>query len=106
VNVELPKDGSNPLLDNLPNTITPNGDGKNDQFVFDVIINPTEEFPDNQIIIFNRWGDIVYEAMPYANNWDGTNDKGQDLPQGTYYYILRLDVANGIILIGGVTILR
>lgn len=106
INVMLPKDGSNPLLDNLQNTITPNGDGKNDQLIFDIILDGTEQFPDNQMIIFNRWGDIVYEAIPYQNDWDGKNEKGQDLPQGTYYYILRLDVANGVILIGDVTILR
>ncbi|NJL74429.1 MAG: gliding motility-associated C-terminal domain-containing protein [Saprospiraceae bacterium] len=106
IKVMLPEDGSNPLLDNLPNSITPNGDGKNDQLIFDIILDGTEQFPDNQIIIFNRWGDIVYEAIPYQNDWDGKNEKGQDLPQGTYYYILRLDIANGIILIGDVSILK
>ena len=42
-------------------------------------------------MIFNRWGDQVYEASPYLNDWDGTSNKpafGEVLPVGTYYYVL------------------
>lgn len=88
------------------NAITPNGDGLNDQLVFDeLLINP-EQYPDNELIVFNRWGDIVHTARPYANNWDGTNDTGQPLPEGTYYYILRLNISEGIIIRGDVTVVR
>jgi gliding motility-associated-like protein len=93
--------------DDVPNGITPNGDGKNDEFVFDILLNnPPDAFPDNEIVIFNRWGDEVFHAKPYLNDWRGTNNKGNDLPQGTYYYILRLDIENGDIIEGDVTILR
>ena len=67
---------------------------------------PAEEFPDNEMIIFNRWGDIVFEQRPYNNEWGGLNNNGQELPQGTYYYILRLNLADGIILRGDITIVK
>ncbi|MBK8564881.1 MAG: gliding motility-associated C-terminal domain-containing protein [Saprospiraceae bacterium] len=88
-----------------PNGITPNGDGVNDALFFDVLLSG-ESFPDNEIIIFNRWGDQVYHAKPYNNDWQGTNKNGKDLPQATYYYILRLNIADGVILRGDVTILK
>ncbi|MBI5914421.1 MAG: gliding motility-associated C-terminal domain-containing protein [Bacteroidetes bacterium] len=93
--------------DEVPNGVTPNGDGLNDELVFDILLNNSEDkFPDNEIIIFNRWGDVVYHSKPYTNNWQGTNDKGDDLPQGTYYYILRLNIADGEIIRGDVTLLK
>ena len=88
-----------------PNGITPNGDGLNDAFVFDELLNP-ESFPDNEIVIFNRWGDVVFSAKPYLNDWKGTNKSGKDLPQGTYYYILRLNLAQSKIIRGDITILK
>ena len=90
----------------FPNTITPNGDGLNDEFRFDILSSSPGKYPDNNMIIFNRWGDVVFQAAPYTNNWSGQNESGQDLPEGTYYYVLELDVANGIILNGSITVLR
>ncbi len=91
----------------VPNTITPNGDGMNDELVFDIIlINPADEFPDNELIVFNRWGDIVYQAKPYNNDWQGTNDNGDPLPDATYYYVLRLDISEGVIYRGDITIIK
>ena len=89
-----------------PNGITPNGDGLNDEFAFEVIEQFPGNFPDNHMMIFNRWGDLVYEAKPYMNDWTGTNNMGQDLPAATYYYILRLNLADGLILRGDITIVR
>lgn len=89
----------------LPNAITPNGDGLNDELVFDILENAFDFWPDNELVVFNRWGDIVYRARPYVNNWRGTTDSGMKLPDGTYYYILRLDISNGIIYKGDITIL-
>ncbi len=96
-------DGSNPTVFNA---FTPNGDGMNDLFVFDILTLRPDEFPDNEIIIFNRWGDILYQAAPYGNNWDGRNQNGQDVPEGTYYYILRLNIGEGEIIRGDVTVIR
>ena len=71
------------------NTITPNGDGANDTWIIDCI----ENFPDNEVVIFNRWGDKVNEFKNYDNNsrvWNGTNYKDEIVPDGTYYYILTI----------------
>ena len=101
-NVTITLDGEIDL-DNLPNTITPNGDGLNDILIFDVL--NTGNYPNNSMIIFNRWGDEVHVASPYNNDWGGTF-QGKLLPQGTYYYILRLSLGEGEIVKGDITILR
>jgi gliding motility-associated-like protein len=71
------------------NLITPNGDNSNDTWS----IKGIEDFPDNTIVIFNRWGDKVRDFSKYDNInvfWDGTNNKGEILPSATYYYILTI----------------
>ncbi len=104
--VEVPVD-PNYEAPEEPNTITPNADGMNENFVFEVLDGVSPDFyPDNELIIFNRWGDIVYKAKPYMNDWNGTTDTGDLLPDGTYYYILRLDISNGVIKRGNVSIIR
>ena len=77
---------------NIPEGFSPNNDGINDVLV----IRGLEEYPDNRILILNRWGNKVYEAGPYLNDWDGKNYFGvsvgsDDLPEGTYFYLLNLD---------------
>jgi gliding motility-associated-like protein len=71
----------------LPNGLSPNGDGLNDYFV----ILGVEEHPDNVFIVFNRWGNIVYEKSGYNNEWYGQNMDGNALPDGTYYVIFEAD---------------
>ncbi len=107
-NVEIRINEVSINLDSLdvPNGITPNGDGMNDELVFDILDQFPTQYQDNQMTIFNRWGDIVFEARPYLNNWRGTNELGQELPSGTYYYILRLDIPNGVIIRGDITIVK
>jgi len=105
VNVKDPLPVDSLLLQNT-NTITPNDDGLNDVFVFDILVQNPNDYVNNELVVFNRWGDLVYEAKPYNNDWGGTNQSGNPLPEGTYYFILRLDLAAGIIMKGGVTILR
>ncbi len=71
------------------NLVTPDDDGKNDYWY----IRGIENYPDNEILIFNRWGTKVKEYSGYNNEdkrWDGTNDKGKYLPDGVYYYILKI----------------
>lgn len=65
----------------VPEGFSPNGDGVNDNFE----IANLERFPNNHLQIINRWGNLVYDAEPYNNNWDG-----EDLPVGTYFYVLDL----------------
>ena len=75
------------------NEISPNGDGVNDYFHVDCI----EQFPGNSVIIYNRYGNVVYSADGYQNDWDGVANvtgvigKGEPLPTGTYYYLLKIE---------------
>ncbi len=72
----------------IPELITPNGDGKNDLFE----IKGLNFYPKNKLQIYNRWGNMVYSAEPYNNDWDGTPNKALigsgKLPVGTYFVIL------------------
>jgi len=57
-------------------------------------IRGIEKYPDNSVMIFNRWGDKLRDFKGYNNSdvvWDGTNHEGEKLPAGTYYYVLTLD---------------
>ena len=76
-------------LINIRNGLSPNGDGNNDVWWIDGI----EKFPENKVKIFNRWGDKVRDLENYDNTnvyWDGKNNDGQRLPDGTYYYVLEI----------------
>ena len=66
----------------LPNTFTPNGDNSND------IFTPTvNRFIDRiELIVYNRWGQIVFRTDNPSIDWDGTNLRGATLEEGTYYY--------------------
>lgn len=84
----------------IPNVLTPNGDGFNDSWE----IKNIQLFPKNSVKIVNRWGDVVYSATSYQNDWEG-NFSGAPLPAGTYYYVLDVGGPWGIVK-GDVTILR
>ena len=79
----------------VPKVITPNGDGFNDVLE----VKGLAKYPNNELVIFNRWGSEVFRAAPYINDWDGrsigklTLGKGADakVPVGTYFYILKLE---------------
>ena len=81
-----------PLCLFVYNEFSPNDDGINDTFVISCI----ENFPNNAIKIFNRYGSLVYEKLKYDNTWDGIGNVGNGvikdkvLPSDTYYYILDL----------------
>lgn len=70
-----------PTTDNLfiPNIITPNNDGKNDQFVIEGIANKGWG-----MAIYNRWGAQIYQTDNYRNKWGGDG-----FPAGLYYYHLK-----------------
>ena len=73
----------------VPSVITPNNDGINDALVIPCLLE-ANAFQKAQLLIINRWGDEVYRSpRPYLNNWAGTYN-GEDLPVGTYFYILDL----------------
>ncbi len=76
---------------NIPEGFSPNNDGTNDLFV----IRGIDRFPANTFVIFNRWGNKLFEASPYKNEWDGKSTLGiriggDELPVGTYFYLLDL----------------
>lgn len=84
-----------PCIDNnggFVNTITPNGDGRNDVLIIPDFPKCTVE--SMEIRIFNRWGSAVYKSDDYTNDWDGRNDAGVPLPDGTYYYVLSLKTSD------------
>jgi gliding motility-associated-like protein len=67
------------------NTFTPNGDNNNDTWY----IGNIHKYPDNNLEVFNRYGKLVYKTKSYLNTWDG-KAFGEELPEGTYYYIMDL----------------
>ncbi|AEA45643.1 gliding motility-associated C-terminal domain-containing protein [Fluviicola taffensis] len=64
--------------DEIPNIITPNGDGTNDFFIIDDAYSQLG----NTLIIINRWGNKMFEASPYLNNWNG-----EGASDGVYFYL-------------------
>ena len=77
----------------IPNVITPNGDGLND--VFKISTASTS----SKVEIYNRWGRKVYEQPNYQNNWGGDNQ-----PAGVYYYLLT--ALNGATTKGWIEVVR
>ncbi|MBN2745898.1 MAG: choice-of-anchor L domain-containing protein [Bacteroidales bacterium] len=80
----------------IPNVITPNGDGANEVFY----IKNIDKLEWSRLVIYNRWGKAVYRTEHYKNDWDADN-----LADGVYYYILeyrtyfREDKAQGTVTV-------
>ena len=72
----------------IPNTFTPNGDGINDTWE----ILGIEDFPDCDIQVFSRWGQIVFQTTGYSidKRWNGMSKSGKELSAGAYYYVINL----------------
>ena len=67
------------------NVFTPNNDGINDFFV---PVN-LDDYPNPSVLVYNRWGKLVYANENYQYDWDGTHFKsGNELNDGLYYYIV------------------
>ncbi|MCX8079970.1 MAG: gliding motility-associated C-terminal domain-containing protein [Bacteroidia bacterium] len=85
----------------IPELVTPNDDGKNDIFE----IKGLEFYPNNELEIYNRWGNLVYSVKGYNNDWDGRPNAqfktgtGR-LPVGVYFYILKLNDADNRVFKG------
>jgi gliding motility-associated-like protein len=71
----------------LPNSFSPNQDGRNDLFT---------PFPGWRFVervdfqVFNRWGNLVFNTEDPALRWDGKNGEGKDLAEGTYFYVCKV----------------
>ncbi|MCB9356078.1 MAG: gliding motility-associated C-terminal domain-containing protein [Lewinellaceae bacterium] len=70
------------------NLITPNDDNVNDEFFVPCLEG--DGGIDNEVTIFNQYGDVVFHAKPYNNDWKGTYN-GQELPAGTYFYVVKFN---------------
>ncbi len=68
---------------------SPNGDGINDYWT---ILN-IDQFPKNQVNVYDRWGQLVYRKNNYDNSWDG-KVAGKIIPASGYYYVVYLDKDN------------
>ncbi len=86
----------------IPNAFTPNGDGRDDTWQIEFI----EQFPDNTVSVFNRWGNRIFSAEHYsrANEWRG-DINGQPAPVGTYYYVVVTKGPLGRSYSGSITVL-
>ena len=70
------------------NGFSPNGDGINDSWTIPILAN----YPKNTVEIINRWGNEVWKRDNYDNKnvvFNGNNMNGNELPDGTYYYIIQ-----------------
>ncbi len=71
--------------------VTPNGDGINESFAINGF---TTNYPANEIFIYNRWGNLIYQIADYQNDWSGEVNVSDaigtsDLPEGTYYFLIQ-----------------
>lgn len=67
----------------MPNIFTPNGDGVNDEFIPIYSVGIVSM----KTMIYDRWGQAVFESVHLEIKWDGKNKKGDELPSGTYFWI-------------------
>jgi gliding motility-associated-like protein len=75
-------------LEKMPRGFSPDGNGVND----DLVIPGIKAYVTNNITIFNRWGNEVYNSEgPYQNDWSGKGKNGDDLPEGTYFVVFTAD---------------
>ncbi len=88
----------------IPNAFTPNGDGVNDRFEI-LNLQGLDWF---ELLIFDRWGVLVFESKSPAEVWDGTKD-GVPVPEGVYVWRLTLQEAGRQgqqVRVGSVTVIR
>lgn len=78
----------------IPGFVSPNEDAQNDAWV----ITGIENYPEAEVFIYNRWGNLTYFASPYLNDWSGQVNRGVKVgsengkvPNGTYFYVIKLN---------------
>jgi gliding motility-associated-like protein len=76
----------------VPNVFTPNNDKVNDLFFL-----KATHLSEINMVIYDRWGHIVYELISSVGNveWDGKNQQGKDSAEGTYFYTLKATGTDG-----------
>jgi gliding motility-associated-like protein len=83
------------------NVITPDGNNENDVWV----VQNLENYPNNNVSVFDRWGREVFRTKGYRNDWGATNEQGGLLLDGTYYYVLEFP-ETGKVMKGAITVVR
>jgi len=95
---DVDNDGMGDICDtveiNVSQAITPDGDGINDTW----FINNIQNYPNNSVKVYNRWGDLIFNKRNYQNDWNGSYaNNGNNIPDASsYYYQIDLD-GNGSI---------
>ena len=85
----------------IPNVFTPNGDNINDTWS----LENTFLYEDSQVRVYGRFGKLLFQSVGYTSPWDGKNEKGNDVPEGAYFY--SIEIGHGFDAIkGSVIILR
>ncbi len=79
ISLEINADSCHQFYSNI---FSPNGDGYNDKFI--IIADGATDY---HLIIFNRWGQELFETVQQNNGWDGYDSSGNKVPDGTYYFI-------------------
>jgi trimeric autotransporter adhesin len=74
----------------LPNIFSPNGDGNND-----LLFVRGKGIVSLSLLIYDRWGEKIFETSDQSNGWDGTF-RGKDMDAGVFFYFLRADLENGV----------
>ena len=67
----------------IPNVFSPNSDATNDAFL--VEYKGSQPF---RMQVFDRWGVLLHESKNKQKGWDGSNMKGNSMPEGVYYYVV------------------
>jgi gliding motility-associated-like protein len=80
---------STPCIDKkrIPNIFTPNGDNTNDQFYIPGLC-PEESY---SLLVYDRWGSLLFKATERNQTWDGKTNKGADAPDGTYFFVVKVN---------------
>lgn len=87
----------------IPNMFSPNGDDINELWIIEGI----EDYPDNSIHIYDRWGQEVFQSRAYSSSkaWDGTVRSGT-VTEGVFYYVLELNDEDNQQYKGSITVIR
>ncbi len=79
----------------IPNCFSPNGDGKNDNFLLVYNKIDPKDVKDFYFVVYNRWGEEVYKSTNPSLNWNGKNADGSDIELGVYYYYCKYTMPDG-----------
>ena len=99
---EFIENNSNFILPDLPKFFSPNGDGINDAWYLKDIIR----YPLNKVWVYDVSGNEVFSSSPYENDWQGTNKDNFPLPEGSYLFIIDLNMDGAVDMQGWIYITR